>query len=308
MAQHTQQQWIERIHCSSVPLEDLSDTACPVCESTDRQQLIEERGYPLWRCKWCTHVYISPRPSQSWLADLYSSEYMPDSDDGQSWEVYLDRIFEASARAILAYHPQRGDLLDVGTGFGGFLIRAEQDGWRLHGLEPNSSAFAVAKDRLRDRAVLYETIFEEADLAPGSYDGIVMTNVIEHVREPLDICRRAYTLLRPGGFLGLRWPQTSWITLNRARLAGISRTDNPIIGAPIHLHDFQRRSMELLMHRAGFVDIKHAWSSTRRQPKQSLPKATVVKLLTAVAYGTHCVTGGRRMTPFVARLTLGRKP
>ena len=123
MDRRNQSEWIKRIHCSSVPADELADTFCPVCSKQLREKLIEERGYPLWKCSNCGHVYISPRPSQKWLGELYSSNYMPESEDEKAWEQYLDRVFEATARAIRKYHPQGGDLLDVGAGFGGFLIR-----------------------------------------------------------------------------------------------------------------------------------------------------------------------------------------
>ena len=300
--------WLNRILCSSVPKEDLSETPCPVCRSNERRLLITERGYPLWKCLACTHVYISPRPSERWLGELYSSTYMPDSENEQDWEQYLDGVFESTARAIAAYQPQRGDLLDVGTGFGGFLVRAEKDGWRLHGIEPNESAFAVAQQRLGNRAQLQKSIFETAELQPESFDGIIMMNVIEHVRDPLAICERAFQLLRPGGFLGLRWPQMATTNLLRHRLRGSRESNRAIIGAPVHLHDYTRASMERLFTNTGYHDLRHAWAGTRRQPHLGFKARIAAGLTTAVAQATHLFSGGRLITPVIARLTLGRKP
>lgn len=308
MGKRNEPEWIKRVHCSSVPADELAETNCPICHQEERRKLIEERGYPLWKCLSCSHVYISPRPSLRWLGELYSSTYMPDSNDEMQWEQYLGRIFESTARAIRNYHPQGGDLLDVGTGFGGFLIRAEQDGWRLHFLEPNATAYDVAKQRLGNRARLHDSIFETADLDPESYDGIVMMNVIEHVRDPLEICQRAYQLLRPGGFLGLRWPQMSWLKLARERLKGTRKTDRAVIGAPIHLHDFNKKSMELLFKTTGYEQIRHAWAGTRRQPDLSWKMSLLANLLTIVAYGSHRLSNGHLITPLIARLSLGRKP
>ena len=300
--------WIKRIRRSSVPEAELSETNCPVCEQSPRRKLIVERGYPLWKCLSCKHVYISPRPSEKWLSELYSSTYLPDTNTEEVWEQSEDDIFEATARAIHRYHPGGGDLLDVGAGFGGFLIRAERDGWKLHGIEPNSSAVAAAQKRLGARAQLQQSIFEDADLEPCSYDGIIMMNVIEHVREPRAVCRKAYELLRPGGFLGLRWPQVSRRTLLRERLRRNHETDRAVIGAPIHLHDYSRSSMERLMATSGFCDVVHAWSGTRHFPNMKPGNHLLVSLLTAMAKYSHSLSGGRIITPFIARLSLGKKP
>lgn len=304
----SQRDWIDRIRRSSVPSDELVETNCPVCGRAERRELIVERGYPLWKCLACSHVYISPRPSERWIGGLYSTSYMPDTDTETDWEQDLDRIFEATARAIRDYHPGGGDLLDVGAGFGGFLIRAREDGWRLHGIEPNAAAFAVAKRRLGNSAALQESMFETAELEPGSYDGIVMMNVIEHVCEPLETCRRAYELLRPGGFLGLRWPQMSTKNLLRERLKGSKATDRAVIGAPLHMHDYTRRSMETLLTRSGFEGVRHAWAGTRRLANPSIKARLGGAVTTGVAYAVHQLTGGRRITPIVARLSLGRKP
>jgi len=233
---------------------------------------------------------------------------MPDSNSEEAWEGALNDIINTTANAILKYRPECGDLLDVGAGFGGFLARAAQDGWKLHGIEPNDSAIAVARDRLGNAANLQQAIFETANLQPKSYDCIVMMNVIEHVREPLEIARRAMELLRPGGCLALRWPQMVFMNRWRNRLRLKRQVNRIVVGAPLHLHDYTRNSMETLYRRGGFVDVCHSWAGTREVRSARLPFRLGAQLLKTAVRSVHTTTGGRCIFPFFARLTLGRKP
>ena len=286
---------------AEIPDEGLEGVNCPMCGHEDPKWLFEEEGYPVWRCRGCGHIYVWPQPSEQALSEYYQSQYYSQSEDSaEDWEDLRTDIVRLTVRAIGRYHPRRGDLLEVGSGFGGFLLAAIGDGWRVEGIEPSASAVAAARRRFGDDVRLQQTIFEQAQLAPDSFDCVVMLNVIEHVRDPVGVCRRVHELLRAGGCLALRWPQS--VFLNRLRRRP------RLLGVPEHLHDFTRRSIGRLYQVAGFTDVRQAWSGTRKslggRRGLGLLPLRAVKL---VAYALHKLSGGRCVTPFVARLALGRK-
>ena len=210
---------------------ELNETFCPICNEKKRRLLFREREFPVWKCRLCGHMYISPRPSEKVVAGFYETDYMAQADENIEERIRTSP-YNAVACAIAKYMPNRGDLLDVGTGLGGFLNCAKENGWRLSGIELSNSAFAVCQKRFGSIASLQQTSFERNNFPPASFDCIVMLNVIEHVYDPLETCKRAFELLRPGGCLALRWPQ---FVLMRE------------MDAPAHLHGFTRRSMEILL-------------------------------------------------------------
>jgi hypothetical protein len=53
----------KRFWCSNIPGSQLIETFCPVCISQIRKYMHKESDYPIWRCKKCSHIYVSPRPS-----------------------------------------------------------------------------------------------------------------------------------------------------------------------------------------------------------------------------------------------------
>lgn len=282
-----------RLLRSSLSPSELIETFCPICGATRRKFLFEDAEFPVWKCRECGHMYVSPQPTDAALAEFYTKRYLPETEDENVFEENRVGPYDAVAKAVAEFMPQRGSLLDVGSGFGGFLDRAAKDGWKLFGIEPNVSACAVCHRRLGNNVHIYQGAFEEVDMPESSFDCIVMINVIEHVRHPLNICERAFNLLRSGGCLALRWPQ---YVLRRK------------LHAPSHLHGFTRHSMEMLFMKTGFTQVKEYWSSPQSYRTHGFKlycEATIVRLAARVFF---TATFSKRQIPFVARLTLARKP
>lgn len=282
-----------RLFRSIIPDSELTETYCPICADDRRRFLFEDYGFPVWKCRQCGHMYVSPVPSEKVLSEFYTSGFMPHTDDENVWERIRSDLFDAAARAVAGFVPQRGDLLEVGPGFGGFLVRAARDGWRLWCAEPNGSAVEVCRRRLQQEARLRQCSFEQADFQPESFDCIVMLNVIEHICDPVKICRHAFELLRPGGCLALRWPQYAF-----------RRT----LDAPHHLHGFTRRSTQRLFLSTGFSEVREFWANIQDYRKERLKQRLAGGTLRLAARVFFTCTFGKRQIPFVSRLTLGRKP
>lgn len=278
---------------SSILPSELIETFCPICGDQRRRHLFNELEFPIWQCRGCTHKYVSPTPTDAVLAEYYAKGFMPHTDDENVYEGIRGDCFDAVARAVVRTLPRRGLLLEVGPGFGGFLVRAEKDGWQLSGTEISESAAAVCRRRLGLRARILQTSFEQADLAPESLDCIVMINVIEHVREPLKTCQRALRLLRRGGCLALRWPQYAF---------------NKRIWAPLHLHSFTGRSMERLLHNTGFIDVREHWAGIQDYSQEGFKKHAITTLLRVASRIVLACTFSRRNVPVMTRLTLALKP
>ena len=279
---------------SQVPDSGLNHTFCPICTGERRKFLYEEREWPVWKCLGCGHMYVSPQPSESVLEGYYAEHFMPETDDQEAYEWNAYSNYDSTAQAIAEFVPQRGDLLDIGAGFGGFLERAAEDGWRLFGIEPSKAAHRVIEKRLGSKVSIQKAIFMEADLAPSSFDCIAMLNVIEHVRDPTILVKRAFKLLRPGGCLALRWPQCVFM--------------RSLDFAPAHLHGFTGQSMGSLLSKTGFIDSRDYWAGMRQYNHRGFLTSTAAKIFRIIGKTYVSCTFGRYQIPFVSRLTLGRKP
>src|SRR5574340_816534 len=91
-----------------------------------------------------------------------------------------------------------GRLLEIGCGAGENLAHLAQLGWQVEGIEPDPKAASVARNR---GLVITEGSLNVHSFSPASFDAIILSHVIEHLNNPLEVTKICRTLLRPGGLL-----------------------------------------------------------------------------------------------------------
>ncbi|WP_291588236.1 class I SAM-dependent methyltransferase [Comamonas sp. UBA7528] len=82
-----------------------------------------------------------------------------------------------------------GNLLELGSYQGKFTERLLQHFDDVTCVEASSDAIAIAKKRLGNRIQQVEGMFEHINL-PRQYDNIVMTHVLEHLDDPVQVLQR----------------------------------------------------------------------------------------------------------------------
>ncbi len=178
--------------------------ACPVCQSVRTYYLFSTGGHRVVRCEDCGLVFLNPQPSDEELARIYSANYFLGSES-EAGRQTASEIKQATAGLYLSeirrYHgPETGRLLEVGCGEGDLLVLAEADGWQVTGVEYSPDAGKIARQRLKNGEVQCGELVQ-AGLVGGQFDLCVVSDVIEHVRSPLDFLQEIHRVLKPGGTL-----------------------------------------------------------------------------------------------------------
>jgi SAM-dependent methyltransferase len=185
------------------------------------------------------------------LDALYSRGYY----EGESERVYQNYLADPEAKGryfgeqldalVREFSLRPGTMLEIGCAFGLFLEQARRRGWVVRGTE--RSAFAGEWAR-RELGLDVDTSRDAlANVPSGSQDVVVLWDVIEHLRYPLDMMVEARRILRPGGLLALT---TGDVGSLGARLYGRRWF---LITPPHHLFYFDRQSMPKLLDKAGFA-------------------------------------------------------
>jgi SAM-dependent methyltransferase len=125
-------------------------------------------------------------------------------------------------------------------------------------LDFSPEAAAIAWKRQRAAAVCGD--LAHAPLSAGSFAGITMFHVLEHVPDPRAYLAAARELLAPDGRLVVQVPNAaSWqFRLLGRRWSGVD--------VPRHLFDFRDRDVERLLEASGLEVVRRKYFSLRDNP------------------------------------------
>lgn len=126
---------------------------------------------------------------------------------------YVGFVFSDSIAPFVASQVPNGTILDIGCGFGSFVISARKLGLDAFGIEISPFEVEYARARLCE-------FFPEANpeqvylLGDGHtvpfqdnfFDAITLWNVLEHIPDNKILLNEVYRLLKPGGFLFIICP------------------------------------------------------------------------------------------------------
>src|SRR5262249_42424762 len=143
--------------------------------------------------------------------------WVEDEFDGQS----KDFIFRGILRALNG-HGRAGShrLLDVGAHAGRFMFLAQQRGWTVEGIELNPRTAACAARRTGAPVHQADVHTRQAD--GRRYEAVTMTDVLEHVPEPLKVLAAIAAIVEPGGRIGIKVPHGPAQDRKEKMLAAVS--------------------------------------------------------------------------------------
>ncbi|MGI6367779.1 MAG: methyltransferase domain-containing protein [Anaerolineae bacterium] len=174
-----------------------------------------------------------------------------------------DVAYRRRVRTMLAYlDPQPGQtILDCGTGMG-FYARAIDrlyPGVRVVGIDMDDHALAFAREHLPASVTIAKADIYRMPLPNGSVDGVVMSEVLEHLADEERGLQEVYRVLKPGGTLSLTVPYERypwWYDpINRLSMALRRR---PIRRGPFagiwanHERLYGLEQLQQVLERAGF--------------------------------------------------------
>jgi SAM-dependent methyltransferase len=277
----------------------MSKFFCPLCGHQEARLVTKEGEWDIVECFGCAFVFITPVPNEQFL-HLHYQKYLPaDEVSIAQWRVMMVEIFQRSLNVIESKsNYKRGALLDIGCGYGFFLEKARQKGWRVFGIEPCDHARAYAKSRalaVEAGNLFYQKYVDE------TFDVVTLFYVLEHLPEPLRYLKEIYRILKPGGVLLVRVPHTTPI-VKILKSFGIR---NRLYDVPSHLSDFSPRTMAMVLEKTGFNDI-HTFpgGATRPHPLVERMISCSSGLLADFLY---IISGKRLLVPGVSKTTIARK-
>ncbi|MCL4552751.1 MAG: class I SAM-dependent methyltransferase [Candidatus Marsarchaeota archaeon] len=197
-------------------------------------------------CPQCGLIWLNPRPVPEDIGKVYQTYYTHQGEISQvsdslptrvsgfakegywatkygyykeslgAWKkllgmlIYFRPFFRVSLDARIMYLPAQpnGRLLEIGFGNGRTLELMKDLGWHVEGLDIDP----VSVENAKGKGLSVRLGVLEAQGYPNDhFDAIIMSHLIEHVHEPLQLLRECHRILKPGGRLVLVTPNSqSW--------------------------------------------------------------------------------------------------
>lgn len=231
----------EGIGATDVPYCLLCGSEGKVLYSDLRDRLFGAPGiWTLMQCPKCLLVWLNPQPTPDDIGMLYAQYFTHTTPNSASKNSSaLRKLIKASIlQSSFGYsvdgsnrmlgsllslvgplkeivgggvrwlgNDDKGRLLDVGCGNGGFLNQMRSLGWEVAGVEPDGEAVSVACERYE--LDVFRGSLEVASFPDGHFDAITINHVIEHVPDPIGLLKECHRVLKPEGKLVVVTPNVN---------------------------------------------------------------------------------------------------
>lgn len=292
---------------------DFESVRCDFCGADDYTKRYEKRGFWMVQCDQCGLVYTNPRLTRKKIHALYDADYF----QGHGFDTSVDYVKEAAEHAgterftlddwdcecISALLSKQGrspagaDLIEIGCGTGVWLDKAKKHGFRCHGLELSEYAAGFVR---RTGIPVETTSIEDSTHSDGSFDVVVMREVIEHLPRPIESLRTVYRWLKPGGVLFMA--TGNYDCLER-RLKG---SGWPYFMPEGHLTLFSNKTLTAYLEKVGFsyVNVTNQGDKLMEvlrsngiiTPGSARPRNPFKRLVFQLVRGiNHCISSGMRI-------------
>lgn len=175
--------------------------------------MITQEEFKVAKCQKCGFLFTNPVPAIQEIGKYYESDvYVSHSNTKKGLKNYiyhLVRNFTLQRKIDLVQrYVGVGKLLDIGSGAGYFLNKANETGFDTMGLEPSDEVREGAKSEF---GLDIRNIDELHSLKSESFDAITLWHVLEHVYDLNKDVQKMIDVLKPNGVLIVAVPNpNSW--------------------------------------------------------------------------------------------------
>ncbi|MFH1754041.1 MAG: methyltransferase domain-containing protein [Candidatus Omnitrophota bacterium] len=198
----------------------------------------------LFRCNSCGLTFADQdrdvRYYMSQYADMIDREYLEEERGRRQASV---RILKRIER-----HKRQGKILDIGCANGFLLDEARRRKWDAYGVEVSKWAVGYAREKFNLNVTM--GTLRKAAFADGTFDVIVLLDVLEHLTDPKYTLIEIRRILKNDGVLYISTPDISSVMsrMLRAKWWGINK---------FHLYYFSKKTLEKMLDASGFKVKKY---------------------------------------------------
>jgi len=188
---------------------------CPLCSINNSrsfeiytQEKPNKKKHHAIKCRHCELMYLIDYVKDR--ASIYDENYGiwgKNVGDIPMVAESKKEAFKWQLRYLLKYiNPKNKKLLDIGTGNGYALDEAFQMGFDCYGLDISEYACKKANERFPNK--IFNGTLEKAHYKDDQFDVIMMTDLIEHIPQPVSFLKEIDRILKRKGLIFIITPNS----------------------------------------------------------------------------------------------------
>lgn len=211
---------------------------CVLCEGSLVKIIYDTKSWKVVECRKCG--LITTKRNQGEISyDFYHRD-----DDYKNFEKHFRNIFKKRIGMIHRFTKKHGKVLEIGCSNGTMLDIFKEFGWETWGVEPSENIeYALDKGHK-----VFQTTFEKLNLQE-KFDLIVLNHTLEHLKNPVEVLKKAYVLLEKGGIIYVDVPNFESL------LSSLLDANWPYLLPKEHDYQFTQNSLKKIFEKAGFKVI-----------------------------------------------------
>lgn len=260
---------------------------CPVCECAGGEVLHTQRfiladnhplrdGYDVVCCARCGFCFADTAATQRDYDEFYAnfSKYADNKTStgggGTPWD--LERIRDTAAEIARVKPARDARILDMGCANGGMLAALRDLGFsRLCGIDPSPAC--AEQTRLASGAEAFAGSLFHIPAEAGTFDGVILSHVLEHVRDLKPALFDLRRFMNPGAWLYVETPDA---TRYKDHLTSPYQDFNTE-----HINHFSPAGIRNLLAQCGFAPLSQGQKTILSAPNMPYPALYVFAELVA---------------------------
>ena len=214
--------------------------------------LDRKENYIIYICDNCGHGFAVGNMDPNYLNQIYGHSFFS-SGQQKITQKNTPANYNAYARAKMVSKYKTGNLLDIGTGNGAFLLAAQKF-FNVEGVEFSR----VAANNCRAKGLkIYQGDFLSIELSNKKYDIITLWDVLASIEDPEAALTKCHNLLKNDGMIVMTLPMIdSWV-------ARLFKSYWPLLIPPVNVHYFTKKSAKSLIEKTGFNFLSYKFNAKK---------------------------------------------
>lgn len=189
---------------------------CPICNWNIKNKYnILFWNYSLYKCNNCSLEFINSQPNNEVLSNIYTENYYKAwwiswYQENEIIKEMKKNTFNLRLTEIIKYK-KTWKILDIWCATGFFLEKAQELWFNPYWIELSEYSSKIAKSKFWEDKI-YNWTVETANFENKFFDIICMSDLMEHVTNPIDVINKCYNLLTDDGIIMIMTPDTNSFT------------------------------------------------------------------------------------------------